>query len=130
MWREHGSYGMPFGPPSQSPAPKSAWILRSTPIERMIAAESGATGSVSTRWLVENEAGKSGQPASVAAAVDDRGEHHAGSIGRAPGRVNVTASPPPGAAAAATLPPWRSATWRTIASPRPEPARSRAFPPR
>ena len=97
------SYGMPIGPPSHSPEPKSAWIEPSRPIERTIAAESGATGSVSTRWLVENEAGNSGQPASVAAAVGDRGEHHAGSIGRAPGRVSVTASPPPGAAAAATV---------------------------
>ena len=60
---------MPIGPPSHRPEPKSAWIEPSRPIERTIAAESGATGSVSTRWLVANEEGKSGQPASVAAAV-------------------------------------------------------------
>ena len=60
---------MPIGPPSQRPDPKSAFSAPSTPIERTIAAESGATGSVSTRWFVDQQDGKSGQPAMVAAAA-------------------------------------------------------------
>ena len=35
-------------------------------------------------------------------------------------------APPPGALAASTLPPWASAAWRAIASPRPEPGFPRA----
>ena len=42
-----------------------------------------------------------------------------------PSRRRITV-PPPGARSATTAPPWRSATWRTIASPRPEPGRPRA----
>ena len=60
---------MPIGPPAYRPEPKSAFSAPSTPIERTIAAESGATGSVSTRWLVEKPDGNSGQPATVAAAA-------------------------------------------------------------
>ena len=61
--------GCRSGRPSQCPEPKSAWMPPSSPIERTIAAESGATGNVSTRWFVDHEEGKSGQPASVAAAA-------------------------------------------------------------
>ena len=128
---------MPIGPPSQSPEPKSAWIPPSIPIERTIAFESAATGSVSTRWLVAKEEGKSGQPASVAATVAIGASigpgfyRPAGSgtavTGRALGSSRRTASPPPGAGSARTVPPWRSATCFTIASPRPDPARPRAF---
>src|SRR5258705_11816892 len=87
---------MPIGPPSHSPAPKSALSEPSRPIERTIAAESGATGSASTRWLVEKSAGNSGQPAIVAAAAAARG----GSIRRVlsaggPGGAGHGAPPPP-----------------------------------
>src|SRR5438105_7663333 len=54
---------MPIGCPSQSPEPKSACTGASSPIERIIAAEFGATGSLSTRWFHGFEAGKTGQPA-------------------------------------------------------------------
>ena len=47
MRRVRTSYGIPIGPPSQRPEPKSALIEPSSPIERTITAESGATGSVS-----------------------------------------------------------------------------------
>ena len=63
------SYGMPIGPPSHSPEPKSALSEPSSPIERTIALESRATGSESTRWLVDHVGGNSGQPAIVAAAM-------------------------------------------------------------
>ena len=43
--------GMPIGPPSQSPEPKSACMWSSRPIEATRRSESGATGSRSTRWL-------------------------------------------------------------------------------
>jgi hypothetical protein len=46
-------------------------IEPSRPIERTMAAESGATGSVSTRWLVDHVEGNSGQPAIVAAAASE-----------------------------------------------------------
>src|SRR2546426_1420329 len=54
---------MPVGLPSQRPEPKSAWTGASRPIERIIAAEFGATGSLSTRWFQGFAAGKTGQPA-------------------------------------------------------------------
>ena len=69
MRRPTTSYGIPIGPPSQRPEPKSGWIVPSRPIERTIAAESGATGSASTRWLVDHDGPNSGQPAIVAAAM-------------------------------------------------------------
>ena len=69
------SYGIPIGPPSQRPEPKSAFSAPSTPIERTIAAESGATGSASTRWLVDQPDGNSGQPAIGGGGGGDRGEH-------------------------------------------------------
>ena len=46
------------------------------------------------------------------------------------GSVRRASVPPPGAASSATAPPWASATWRTIARPRPEPGRPRALAPR
>src|SRR5947207_11723994 len=58
---------MPIGCPSQSPEPKSACTGSSSPIERIIAAELGATGSLSTRWFHGFVAGKIGQPAIVGA---------------------------------------------------------------
>ena len=56
----------------------------------------------------------------------------AGSKGSASARGRRTdmTVPPPGAAAAAMVPPCCSTTWRTIASPRPEPGRPRASAPR
>ena len=53
--------GIPIGPPSQSPEPKSAWTLSPAPIAATIAAELGATGSLSTRWFQGLVAGKTGQ---------------------------------------------------------------------
>lgn len=50
--------------------------------------------------------------------------------GSAPGNRNRIAVPPPAARSAATEPPCCSATWRTIARPRPEPGRPRASAPR
>jgi len=38
--------GMPIGPPSQSPDPKSAWRRRLAPIEFTIVPESSRTGSL------------------------------------------------------------------------------------
>ena len=58
---------MPIREPSQSPEPKSAWTGESSPIERIIVAESGATGSRSTRWFQTLEAGKTWQPPIVGA---------------------------------------------------------------
>ena len=52
--------GIPIGPPSQSPEPKSACTWSPTPIERTIASESAATGSLSTRLFQRFEAGKTG----------------------------------------------------------------------
>ena len=43
-----------------------------------------------------------------------------------PGSQNRMSVPPPGAASARTVPLWRSATWRTMESPRPEPGTPRA----
>src|SRR4051794_19761300 len=57
---------MPIGRPSQRPEPKSACTPSSSPIERTMASESGATGSASTRWFVEKSAGNRGQPARAA----------------------------------------------------------------
>jgi hypothetical protein len=52
--------GIPIGPPSQSPEPKSACMWSPTPIERTIASESAATGSLSTRWFQALVTGKTG----------------------------------------------------------------------
>src|SRR5436305_14680319 len=60
--------GIPIGAPSQRPEPKSAWRPVEVPIEAMIAAESAATGSRSTRRFHGFEAGKAGQPASFGGA--------------------------------------------------------------
>jgi acyl-CoA thioesterase I len=43
-----------------------------------------------------------------------------------PGSQNRMSVPPPGADSARTVPLWRSATWRTMDSPRPEPGTPRA----
>src|SRR5215213_5550571 len=60
---------MPIGRPSQRPDPKSAWRPVPSPIEATIAAESPATGSRSTRWLVGNARGRRGQPAMLVACA-------------------------------------------------------------
>ncbi len=52
--------GMPIGPPSQRPDPKSAWTLSPAPIDPTIAEEFLATGSASTRLFQTLEAGKTG----------------------------------------------------------------------
>src|SRR3569833_2575722 len=54
------SNGMPIGPPSHWPEPKSGWRPVEPPIEAMICAESAATGSVSTRWFHGLFTGKTG----------------------------------------------------------------------
>jgi hypothetical protein len=54
---------MPIGLPSQRPEPKSACTESSSPIERMISAEFGATGSLSRRWFHGFEVRDTGQPA-------------------------------------------------------------------
>jgi hypothetical protein len=67
--RETTVYGIPIGRPSQRPDPKSAWKVSSSPIERTMVVESGATGAWSTRWLVAKLGPNSGQPAIAAAAA-------------------------------------------------------------
>ena len=62
--------GIPIGPPSQRPEPKSACMWSSTPIAATTRSEFGATGSLSTRWFQGLEAGKTGHagaPGSLAA---------------------------------------------------------------
>ena len=57
--------------PSQRPEPKSACTVPLTPIDAITAAESAATGSLSTGAFQTLDAGKTGQPPSfggVAAA--------------------------------------------------------------
>src|SRR5688500_16692455 len=44
-------------------------MLSLAPIERTIASERGCTGSASTRWFQGLSAGKTGQPASMAAPM-------------------------------------------------------------
>ena len=61
--------------PSQRPEPKSACTCPPTPIDAITAAESAATGSVSTCAFQTLEAGNTGQPPSfggVAAAEPAR----------------------------------------------------------
>ena len=53
--------GIPIGPPSQRPEPKSACMWSSAPIAATIRSDSAATGSLSTRWFQGLEAGKTGQ---------------------------------------------------------------------
>src|SRR5579862_6411939 len=55
------SKGMPIGPPSQVPEPKSACTGAFKPIEAISWAEFAATGSLSTRWFHGLFAGKTGQ---------------------------------------------------------------------
>ncbi len=58
--------GIPIGPPSQSPEPKSACMWSSSPIEATSRSESGATGSLSTRWFQGLAAGNTGQAGACA----------------------------------------------------------------
>ena len=53
--------GIPIGPPSQSPDPKSACMWSPVPIAATTRPESAATGSLSTRWFQGLDAGKTGQ---------------------------------------------------------------------
>ena len=55
--------GIPIGPPSQRPEPKSACMWSPAPIAATIRSESGATGSLSTRWFQAFVAGKTGHAA-------------------------------------------------------------------
>ena len=50
--------GIPIGPPSQRPEPKSACMWSSTPIAATTRSEFGATGSLSTRWFQGLDGGK------------------------------------------------------------------------
>ena len=65
-----------------------------------------------------------------AATASPPSSSSAPSSGSAPGRCRRINVPPPAAGSAATLPPCCAATWRTIASPSPEPGRPRASAPR
>ena len=60
--------GMPIGPPSQVPAPKSAWNPVFAPIVVTIDAEFESTGSVSTGVFQMLLAGSTGQPPIVCCA--------------------------------------------------------------
>src|SRR5438552_10296831 len=70
------SNGIPIGPPSQVPEPKSAWRPVSRPIERISVAEFAATGNLSTRRFQGLERGKTEQRGALgsrsAAAEPDR----------------------------------------------------------
>ncbi len=78
--------------PSQSPEPKSACTGDPSPIDAINAAESGATGSVSTRWFQTLVAGKTGHPPSI------------GDLGALPPRAAVAkASAAPAAARTLTV---------------------------
>jgi hypothetical protein len=63
-------------------------------------------------------------PIAVALAVEEARFYFSG--GSRPFRRRVMRVPPPSARSAKTEPPWASATWRTIARPRPEPDMPRA----
>src|ERR1041384_4104894 len=59
---------MPIGPPSQMPAPKSAWKPRLAPMVLTIVAELDSTGSVSTGVFQMLSAGSTGQPPIICCA--------------------------------------------------------------
>src|SRR5215468_5912189 len=61
VFLETTSNGIPIGPPSHVPEPKSAWTEAFSPIELINCAESADTGSLSTRWFQGLLAGKTGQ---------------------------------------------------------------------
>jgi hypothetical protein len=63
-------------------------------------------------------------PIAVALLVEEARFYFSG--GSRPFRRRVMRVPPPSARSAKTVPPWASATWRTIARPRPEPSIPRA----
>src|SRR5262245_63301696 len=68
------SNGMPIGPPSHSPEPKSGCRPVPAPIDWIICAEFAATGSESTRWFHAFEAGKTGHvgaEGTCSASADD-----------------------------------------------------------
>src|SRR5579859_3961756 len=65
VFRETTSNGIPIGPPSHLPDPKSAWTGESSPIAAISCAEFAATGSPSTRWFQVLLAGKMGQCGAV-----------------------------------------------------------------
>ena len=60
--------GMPIGPPSQMPAPKSAWKPLVAPMVVTIEAEFASTGSVSTGVFQMLLAGSTGQAPIVGCA--------------------------------------------------------------
>src|SRR3954465_11285925 len=66
---ETTSNGIPIGPPSHVPEPKSGWSGAPRPIALIIAAEFFATGSVSTRAFHGLSAGKIAQPGAVGSGV-------------------------------------------------------------
>ena len=53
--------------------------------------------------------------------IDDQVLTGSGEMVGTGGSRSVKTEPPPSAAPTVTVPPWASATWRTMASPRPEP---------
>ena len=57
--------GIPIGPPSQSPEPKSACIVFVGPIAATVAADPAATGSASTRRFQALSAGNTGHDFAV-----------------------------------------------------------------
>ena len=88
--------GMPIGPPSQRPEPKSAWRFRPAPIDPTIADELPATGSASTRLFQTLEAGKTGHcgaPGSGYAAADPAVTASASVVTRAARRMQRVSAP-------------------------------------
>jgi AraC-like DNA-binding protein len=69
-------------------------------------------------------------PAAACIGACSRPSEEAGAIDSAAGSRSRMSVPPPSAGSAVTRPPCWSTTWRTIASPRPEPGRPRASAPR
>src|ERR1044071_8991380 len=61
VFRDTTSDGIPMGPASHFPAPKSAGTGSFRPIELISCAESADTGSLSTRWFHGLFAGKTEQ---------------------------------------------------------------------
>ncbi len=57
--------GIPIGPPSQRPEPKSGWRWPEGPTDATICCELTATGSLSTRRFQALSAGNTGHPATV-----------------------------------------------------------------
>jgi polyisoprenoid-binding protein YceI len=98
--------------------PAGASVLRFLPAA-VIGASTGAFGAV---WSQAEMRSASGGPRPSAESYGAAGPAGPGTTGS----PRLMRAPPPGAAAAVTVPPWVSAAWRTIARPSPEPGVRRA----